>query len=444
MYKMLKISLFALIILGYNQSINAKPNKPNKPTKLCCLDHKNKPTNPLEIANYDCSILNSLGDDRCNQLYGGNVCKWSSGNGCNDKKCNRLSKFELHYGEYIDVGYCSGLCKNDIHTCNPLSYSNIEIGENSVKVIKECECDSCGTTPIHTNIDISVNKCKGDCNSGQKDNICSAGVKDNFSLNNGLEPSQPSSAMISGILLGCSAGIQNGFDIFADNRCFGHTFTKCFSQGECPLKSANLKLCMRAANVFLTNTDSLVLGINGGGLWGISLPNLNGGTWNQNEQLCLDLNLGNLPSTGANILLDIQMSGHLDVMVQDDTAVDFLELSIQYEKCQKCIPSLSSMSHLYSNGKTTDYISSDDCDCVNLEGCKRYDHLVTYYKGTMYETTINLGHCLGSCSNHLRCNSVYGKKMIKSPEGSRTIQVIDKCICGKLPWNPNGLYLDKN
>jgi hypothetical protein len=436
---MLKIYLFTLILLGYNHSINAKPNKPNK---SCCLEHKNKPDNPLEIANYDCSILTSFGDERCNQVYGGNVCKWGYGNSCNSKKCNRLSKYELHYGKYIDVGYCDGECKDDTDSCNPLKYSNMQIGESSIKVIKECTCESCGTVPLYTNVEIGVDKCKGDCNV-QKNNICSSGVNDNFSSSNGIEPSQPSLSMISGILSGCSAGIQSGFDIFVDNRCFGHTFTNCFSQGECPLKSANLKICMRAANVFLTNTDSLVLGINGGGLWGIGLPTLNGGTWNQNEQLCLDLNLENLPGTGANILLDIQMSGHLDVMVQDDTAVDFLELSIQYEKCQKCIPSLSSMSHLYSNGKTTDYLSSDDCDCVDINECKRYDHFVTYYEGTMYETNINIGQCLGKCSNYLRCNSVYGKKMIKSPEGSRTIQTIEKCECGKLTWNPNGLYLDK-
>ena len=37
----------------------------------------------------------------------------------------------------------------------------------------------------------------------------------------------------------------------------------------------------------------------------------------------------------------------------------------------------------------------------------------------------------------------YGKKLIKSPEGIRTIYIIEKCDCGKIAWNPNGLYLDK-
>lgn len=437
---MFKLTLFTFILFNINNLIIAKPNKPNK---LCCLNHKAKPSHPIDISNYDCSTLTPFGTDRCNKVYGGNVCKWSTGNSCNIKQCNRVTKYELHYGKYVDVGMCSGLCKIYNYTCNPTEYSSIKIGENSVNSIRECNCESCGTLSATTSIEIPSDKCKGTCNTNQITRVCSAGVEDNFSNSNGNEPSQPSIAMVSGILAGCSAGIQSGFDIFADNRCFGHTFTNCFSNGKCPLKSATLKLCLRAANVFLTNTDSLVLGINGGGLWGIGLPDLNGGTWNQNEEMCLDLNLANLPGSGSNILLDIQMAGHLDVMIQDDTAVDFLTLSIQYEKCQRCVPSLSSMTHLYSGGKIVDYIHAKDCDCVNIEGCKLYNNFITYYEGTHYEKTINVGQCLGKCSNYLKCNAIYGKKLIKSPEGSRTISIVDKCDCGKIPWNPNGLYLDK-
>ena len=436
---MLKFSLFALIFVFQSHLIDALPKEKPK-VKSCCLNHKEKPTSPFEVANYDCSTLNPFGRNRCNEVYGGEVCNWSGSNLCNMKKCARYSKFELHYGEYIDIGMCTGRCKADTDSCNPSMYSTAQIGDNSLQIIKECDCDSCGTTPVSTAIEIEVNKCKGNCNTDQQDQVCSAGVTDNFSTSNGLEPSQPSVAMVSGILAGCSAGIQSGFDIFADNRCFGHTFTNCFSQGECPLKAANLKICMRAADVSLTNTDSLVLGINGGGLWGRGLPALNGGTWNRNEEMCLDLNLANLPGTGDNILLDIQMSGHLDVMVQDDTAVDFLTLSVEYDNCQRCVPLTSSLSHLYTNNKVTDFLSTEDCDCVKVKECRRYDHFITYYEGTQFETTVNVGQCLGNCVNYLRCNAIYGKKLMKAPEGARTIEVVEKCDCGKLPWNPNGLY----
>ena len=161
------------------------------------------------------------------------------------------------------------------------------------------------------------------------------------------------------------------------------------------------------------------------------------------EKMCLDLDLSNLPGTGTNILLDIQMAGHLDVMVQDDTAVDFLTLSIQYYRCQRCIPKLSSLSHLYTKSGVTDFLRSEHCDCVMVKGCKRHEHLITFYEGTMYEQTVNVGQCLGRCTNFLRCNPVYSKLGIEAPEGKRVISVVDECKCGKLQWNPLGLVKDK-
>ena len=434
---MLNYIVFSLIL--------SRPPTDLESAKNCCINHPDKPESPLEKANYDCSSLEPFGKKRCNQVYGGNVCKWVANGKCGKKECSRLSKYELHYGKYIDVGVCGGLCKEDNKSCNPNVYTTIQVSgtENKIPILKDCICDSCAAVPVSTNVEVSVDRCKGECNGDQLDRVCTAGIADQFSTSNGPEPSNPSSALVSGILSGCSAGIQPGFDFFADNRCFGHTFTDCFSQGECPLRAAKLRICMRAANVFLTNTDSLILGVNGGGLWSQGLPTLNGGTWNQGEEMCLDLDLGNLPGTGANILLDIQMAGHLDVVVQDDTAVDFVNLSVQYEKCQRCIPKLTSVSHLYTDGGVTDFHRAEDCDCVGIEGCARYDHFITYYEGTMFEKTVNVGQCLGKCANYLRCNAIYGKVSLKAPEGERVIRRVEKCDCGKLPWNPNGLYLEK-
>jgi len=432
---MIKCAFSLIIFLVFSDQTYAKP----KPLKGCCINHKDKPS---EVLNYDCSMLNQFGSERCNTVYGGNVCKWVNTNMCNTKKCGRLTKYEIHYGKKVDVGLCSGSCKAPQTECSPLTYTQIQFGDNYVNSIKECKCDGCVSVPTYTNIEISTNICNGNCNK-QKDRTCIAGKSDNFLTSDGSEPSSPSSALVSGLLAGCSAGIQSGFDIFADNRCFGHTFNNCFSNGECPLKNAYLKMCLKAANVFLTNTDSLVLGINGLALWGHGLPVLNGGTWNQHDQMCLELDLSNLPGTNDNILNDIQSVGHLDVMVQDDTAVDFLNLTLQYVQCNKCIPKLSSMSHLYSNGQVNDYTKNENCNCVSINECKKYDHIMTYYEGTQYETNINIGQCHGGCSKHLRCKAYNSKKKIKSPEGIRIINVIEKCDCAKLTWNPNGLYLDK-
>ena len=439
---MINIIVFSLILA--KSSLPSIPSIQSNTTGSCCIDHINKPNSPLIKANYDCSVLYPFGKNRCNKVYGGGVCRWLQSKKCNRLNCRRVPKYEFHHGKFIDIGRCRGICKGGEKKCEPNNYvRNIVDTPNKLYIIKDCICDSCGKEPSFSNIRVSTDRCKGDCNKNQQDTVCMAGSDDRFSVINGLESSSPSPALVSGLLSGCSAGIQPGFDFFADNKCFGHTFTDCFRQGICPLRGAQLKICMKAANVFLTHTDSLVLGINGGGLWGLGLPILNGGTWNRGEHMCLDLNLANLPGNGANILLDIQMAGHLDVMVQDDTAVDFVTLSIQYDKCQKCIPKLSSVSHLYTDRGVTDYYRADDCDCIGMENCKRYDHFIVYYKGTIFENTVNVGQCWGNCPNNLRCNPKYKKYTIKAPEGSRYIKVVDKCVCGKLTWNPSGLFLQK-
>lgn len=438
--------MFKFILLSLITFSNAIPNKildndNPKPTKKCCLDNKNKPSSPLEKANYNCNSLSSYGMDRCNQVYGGGVCKWTSGNKCNIKSCKKLPYYELHYGEYVNVGKCSGNCNNKNLSCVPNTYASYLVNDNiPIQIIDSCNCDKCATDDTTSVIEIPTNKCIGNCNE-QNDNKCLAGIDDNFNTNNGLESSQPSIALLSGILSTCSAGVQNGFDEFIDNRCFGHTFTNCFHEGECPLKAANLHICIRAAVVSLTQTDSLILGINGNSLWGVGLPILNGGTWNPNDELCVDLNLDNLFNSGTSILTDIQNVGHLDVVVQDDSAVDFVELTLQYDKCQKCVPKMTSLSHLYNSNGVKDYINHEDCDCIEIGDCNRLKHMVTYFEGTLFEQTIDVGQCQGKCSKGLKCTGIKAKREIKAPEGSRVIGIIEKCDCQKLQWNPKGNYI---
>ena len=411
---------------------------------VCCLDHPDKPLTPLSIANYDCSQLEPYGKDRCNQVWGGNTCSWNEGKICRkmENKCNRISFYESHNQQVIDVGKCSGLCKNKNQKCKPKEYSlvvvendNIDVESYKVKVIKSCYCDECLAVPKSQLIEIETGKCDGNCNK-QQSKLCQAGVNDNFSLSNGLEVSNPSTLLLSGILSSCSAGIQNGFDHFIDNRCFGHTFTNCFELGTCPLRYANLRICMRAAQVPLTNTDSLILGINGSPLWSKSLPDLNSGTWNPGNTLCLDLNLGNLPIDGANILNLVGSTGHLDVAVQDDTAVDYLDLKIQYEDCQKCLPVNTYINTLYHDSGISNYLNVKDCDCINMSKCHRADYFEVHFPGTIFETTVDRGQCVGKCPNFLRCSpDEIIKSTIKAPEGSKEISKIVSCKCSKILWN---------
>ena len=91
--------LFSYISLIYANPIDNKNLDPVKPNIKCCVDHKNKPTFPLEKANYNCENLTPYGSNRCNQVYGGNICRWISNKKCLQKSCKRLPHYEIHYGK---------------------------------------------------------------------------------------------------------------------------------------------------------------------------------------------------------------------------------------------------------------------------------------------------------------------------------------------------------
>jgi len=402
----------------------------------CCLDHSDKPSFPLDKANYDCSQLTPFGQKRCNSVWDGTTCKWNGGALCSPTNCRRRSYYETHYGESIDVGLCGGLCPNNKTTCTSDIVGTTLVNENAVSVIKSCICDSCAAFPRSYNVEVAVDRCTGNCNGDHLNNVCTAGVDDDFNPTS-VEPCDPSPMLISGILAGCSAGMQSSFDQFIDNRCLGHTFTQCITKTNCPLRSAKLYTCLQAANVPLTQTDSIILGVNGAALWGQSLPSLNGGTWNPGEKMCFELDLSNLVG-GVNMLNDIQTAGHLDVVVQDDTAVDFLTLSVEFKDCRVCRPKRTTVSHLYTSSGVRDFYKDEDCDCFELKECRRERRMVTYFEGTSFEISMDVGQCLGKCNGLKKCRGIYISKLIRAPEGSKKVKILKSCDCGKLPWNPYG------
>ena len=390
----------------------------------------------LEELNYDCSQLEPFGRDRCNSVLGGNVCRWGTGNKeCkipNLKKCIRLSKYEVHFNKMVDVGRCVGGCKGE-RLCSPKNYGIMNLGSAddpmNVRVIQDCNCKDCGVIEKNKLIEIPVGVCDGKCKDTQHNLVCMAGLDDSFSSGNGLEVSNPSSALLSGVLSQCSAGVQSGFDVFIDNRCFGHTFSKCFQKGPCDLKGAMIHICMQAANVPLTNTDSLIIATNGTPIWGRSLPDLNGGTWNSGDTLCVDIDLDNLPG-GGSVLSNIDAANHMDVVVQDDSAVDFIRLKLEYEDCIKCLPTSSVISTMYTENGLSHYENIKDCDCVRMNKCHRVSRIKTYYPGTKYETTLDVGQCLGDCNTNTICRAEdFVNMKIEAPEGSQLVNIIKSCSC---------------
>lgn len=444
-------------------------NRANSHKEGCCLNRVDRPVDNATIANYDCSQLDPFGSERCNSVYNGEVCEWNYGKKCHVEaviKCGRVPYYQAHLGKSVDVGRCLGNCKTTGTKCKPVEYYYIQSTEidnfkfesfnldgsykqpdletaddhrtlKYIKIVKSCDCSDCNVEKFSRSLEIPYGRCVGNC-SQVKQTRCSAGIRDDFSTSNGLEVSSPSNLLLSNYLSQCSAGVQTGFDTFTNDRCFGHTFTGCLQQTDCNLKSGYLSICLMAAQVPLTQTDSLALGFNGSPVWGKSMVSLNGGSWNPGDKLCLTMNLDNLPIDGASILSNLQLVGHLDVAVQDDTAVDFLELVVDYEDCQKCVPRSANVNMLIANNEIKKFNHITECDCVNMEDCERHDYFVTYYPGTILEKTVNVGLCMGRCNNRNMClpdETVPEGVISLQSMSSVDVQKIKSCKCKKLSWN---------
>jgi hypothetical protein len=421
-----------------------KANQDDPTAKLvCCLDHPNKPLSPPAVANYDCSQLVPFGQDRCNKVYGGNTCQWATGKECitvqPPKECRRVSHYEVFGDQRIDVGRCTGPCKAQGSKCKVAETSREQLADGTVvEIVKSCECATCYANEARKAVEVPAGECEGRCERAPRPRTCRAGVEDNFSTANGPEPSNPSAALLSGILASCSAGVQPGFDTFADNRCFGHTFEECFErESPCPLRRAVIHICLEAAPVSLTWTDSLILAIGGSSVWGIGLPALNGGTWNIGEQLCVDLDLDNLPGGGASILALVDAANSIDVAVQDDTAVDFIDLSLEYENCLRCLPKEVTINTIYTANGVQNIRDVRDCDCTETSDCERLPLEQTYFPGTIFETTVDVGQCAGTCPPKTFCQPAERSRVqIKAPHGLETVAVTKSCRCQQLTLDP--------
>lgn len=119
------------------------------------------------------------------------------------------------------------------------------------------------------------------------------------------------------------------FDSTQSNRLFGHTFTNLPPN----IVRAQLTLRMRPHADIPTN-DALHLGLDADGslTYGIRISALPeaGGTWNpqSNSATTFVLDLSDLPGTGADLVPKVALERTLDVLTQDDTAVDYLELAV--------------------------------------------------------------------------------------------------------------------
>jgi len=62
--------------------------------------------------------------------------------------------------------------------------------------------------------------------------------------------------------------------------------------------------------------------------------------------------------------------------------------------------------------------------------CQQLPHMVTFYKGTEYETTVDVGMCSGVCIENNACLATMKKtKSISSPNGVKCLDTVEECSC---------------
>jgi hypothetical protein len=194
------------------------------------------------------------------------------------------------------------------------------------------------------------------------------------------------------------------------------------------------------------------ISFNAVGAWGTSLnPYGSGGFWRPGDTACVDLDLSALPTSGGgtiNVIPLLEAAGSMDFVVQDDTAVDFVRLSVEYEDCLKCLPSEVTVNSLYTAEGVTETKDVRDCSCEGTGECRRLPLHTTYFPNTLFETTVDVGQCAGECPRGV-CVPLRRKlQLIRGPQGPRVIPVIGKCIClTRIPFDADdnsGIGQEKN
>jgi hypothetical protein len=172
-----------------------------------------------------------------------------------------------------------------------------------------------------------------------------AGVQDEFSTANGAEPATPSAGLLKQI------PNATGFDDPSVDKVIAHTYV--LPQGNC-LKHAYLTVRVKPTQGpnwgvendliqlgFYTASGAPVAGSqhyysfigsgnNNPSNWPVLLPN----PWNANNYgaTTFTFDLSNMQGNGMNLFTELQANRFVDVIVNDDTSVDYMELT--FEVCQ--------------------------------------------------------------------------------------------------------------
>lgn len=197
-----------------------------------------------------------------------------------------------------------------------------------------------GLGPVHSP------RCDTLCETGTSmTRVYAAGIHDNFALP--TEPSSPSPDLLAE-MQNISAGADPNFDSQTPDRCFGHTFagwnTNCCINGAVLCFKVTPLTAGASNDNFLLRENAVTT------VWASRIGYLKAyqsgipsdTLWQIGDTLEICLDLANLPLTSkgggyyfpTNILAALQ-DGDLDVLMQDDSKIDYLDLTVRL-CCDTC------------------------------------------------------------------------------------------------------------
>lgn len=156
-----------------------------------------------------------------------------------------------------------------------------------------------------------------------------AGENDDFALP--TEPTQPSSRLLSYTQQYWPVPVTRQFDAMGTDAALIHTF----SGWKGPVCGATLTLHLHAGSSYLSINDSVRMELQGGSdtqkafLYWVTIHYVLG-DWGPDQDGVVVLDLGDLPVYGGfpTDILNSLNDGRMDLMVEDDTAVDYARLDI--------------------------------------------------------------------------------------------------------------------
>lgn len=183
-----------------------------------------------------------------------------------------------------------------------------------------------------------------------------SGVNDNFNPRNNRETPAPGVGLSTWIAANYPHPGIRPYDTGGSDQYFAHTFT-----GLRPPPGGEIcgaRLTTRIQNNHYNDSLALLFFDSSGTMigpsWGDSLVNL--GIAVGSSQL-ITIDIGSLPGVGAAMLAQMASGGWLDMFVQDDSMVDFVELQIDI--CCPCVPSTTvKMAGVDDNFSTANGVES--------------------------------------------------------------------------------------